>query len=72
VIAASAMAAQASSLEDAACSLKKGECDCVEIKLNELLFWAALRAPTFCTVLQVQVLLLNDKLLGDLVRKAEK
>jgi hypothetical protein len=33
------------------------------------LFLAALRAPTFCIVLQV--LLLNDKLLGDLVRKTE-
>jgi hypothetical protein len=37
VIAASAVAVQASSLEDAACSLKKGECDGKEIELNKLL-----------------------------------
>ena len=41
----------------------------MEIKLNEFAFWTALCVPTFCTVLQV--LLLNDKLLGDLVRKAK-
>jgi hypothetical protein len=69
VIAASAVAVQASSLEDAACSLKKGGCDGKEIELNKLLLWVALHTPTFCTVLQV--LLLNDKLLGDLVRKTE-
>jgi hypothetical protein len=39
-------------------------------KTQLIAYWAALRMPTFCTVLQV--LLLNYKLLGDLVRKAEK
>jgi hypothetical protein len=47
VIAASAVAAQASSLEDAACSLKKGECDCVEIKLNKLLIGLLCACPLF-------------------------
>jgi hypothetical protein len=47
VISASAVAVQASSLEDAACSLKKGECDCVEIKLNELLIGPLCMHPFF-------------------------
>ena len=47
MIAASAMAVQASSLEDAACSLKEGKCDCVEIKLNELLFGPLCARPPF-------------------------
>jgi hypothetical protein len=49
--------------------LKKGGCDGKEIKLDKIAYWAALCAPTFCTVLQV--LLLNDKLLRVLVRKAK-
>jgi hypothetical protein len=45
VIAASAVAAQASSLEDAVCSLKKGGCDGKEIELDKLLFGPLCACP---------------------------